>query len=145
MTTTRSHFYRLAPLGILLLAGLVVYLNQARDPEGSPPPVLDCPDLTVGCSTRLHGQAVSVGVEGELKVLQPFEVWVQAGQARKVQATFTMEGMDMGFNLYTLRADKEGVFRGRVTLPVCVSGRRDWVMTLDIDGRRLAVPFVTEL
>ena len=51
----------------------------------------------------------------------------------------------MGFNLYTLHADQEGVFRGRVTLPVCVSGRRDWVMTLDIDGRRVAIPFVTEL
>lgn len=145
MTTIRSHFFRLAPLGILLLVGLVVYLNQAREPEGGPAVVMDCPDLAAGCSTRLYGQAVSVGVEGELKVLQPFQVWVRAGDARKVQASFTMEGMDMGFNLYTLHADKDGVFRGRVTLPVCVSGRRDWVMTLDIDGHRLAVPFVTEL
>lgn len=145
MTTIRSHFFRLAPLGILLLVGLVVYLNQARKPEGGPPVVMDCPDLAAGCSTRMHGQAVSVGVQGELKVLQPFQVWVRAADAHKVQATFTMEGMDMGFNLYTLHADKNGVFRGRVTLPVCVSGRRDWLMTLDIDGRLLAVPFVTEL
>jgi hypothetical protein len=145
MTTARSHFYRLAPLGILVLVGLVVYLNQARQPQGGPPPVLHCPDLAAGCSTRLDGRSVSVGVEGPLKVLQPFQVWVRAQDARRVQASFTMEGMDMGFNLYTLHADKEGVFRGRVTLPVCVSGRRDWVMTLDIDGRRLAIPFVTEL
>lgn len=145
MTTIRSHFLRLAPLGILLLVGLVVYLNRAREPEGGPPMVMHCPDLAAGCSTRLQGQAVSVGVEGELKALQPFQVWVRTGDARKVQATFTMEGMDMGFNLYTLHADKDGVFRGRVTLPVCVSGRRDWLMTLDIDGRLLAVPFVTEL
>jgi hypothetical protein len=106
---------------------------------------LDCPDLAAGCATRLDGRTVSVGVLGELKALQPFQVWVRAGDARRVQATFTMEGMDMGFNLYTLHADKDGVFRGRVTLPVCVSGRRDWMMTLDIDGRLLAVPFVTEL
>lgn len=145
MTTARSHFFRLAPLAILLLVGLVVYLNQARKSEGDTPVVMDCPDLATGCTTRLHGQTISLGVEGELKALQPFQVWVRAEGARKVQATFTMEGMDMGFNLYTLHADKDGVFRGRVTLPVCVSGRRDWVMTLDIDERRLAVPFVTEL
>lgn len=145
MTTPKSHFYRLAPLAVLLLVGLVVYLNQTREPEGGPPTRLECPDLAAGCTTQLAGRTVSVGIDGELKVLQPFQVWVRVGGARKVQATFTMEGMDMGFNLYTLRADKEGVFRGRVTLPVCVSGRRDWVMTLDIDGHRLAVPFVTEL
>jgi hypothetical protein len=62
-----------------------------------------------------------------------------------VEARFTMEGMDMGFNQYVLRADKEGVFRARVTLPVCVTGSREWLMTLDLDGMRLAVPFVTEL
>lgn len=145
MTTPKSHFYRLAPLAVLLLVGLVVYLNQTREPKGSPPTRFECPDLAAGCTTRLAGQTVSVGIDGELKALLPFQVWVRVEGARKVQATFTMEGMDMGFNLYTLRADKEGVFRGRVTLPVCVSGRRDWVMTLDIDGRRLAVPFVTEL
>lgn len=145
MTTARSHFYRLAPLAILLLVALVVYMNQTREPQGGPALVLDCPDLAAGCSTRLDGREVSVGIMGELKVLQPFQVWVRVGDARRVQATFTMEGMDMGFNLYTLHADEDGVFRGRVTLPVCVSGRRDWVMTLDIDGRRLAVPFVTQL
>lgn len=145
MTTARSHFYRLVPLAILLLVALVLYLQQARTPPQGPPPVLQCANLTAGCTTRLDGRPVTVGVEGELKVLQPFQVWVRAGDARKVQASFTMEGMDMGFNLYTLHADKEGVFRGRVTLPVCVSGRRDWVMTLDIDGHRLAVPLVTEL
>lgn len=145
MTTARSHFYRLAPLAILLLVALVVYLNQTREPQEGPAPVMHCPDLTAGCSTRIDGRTVSVGVEGELRVLQPFQVWVRVGDARRVQARFTMEGMDMGFNLYTLHADEEGVFRGRVTLPVCVSGRRDWVMTLDIDGRQLAVPFVTQL
>lgn len=145
MTTAKSHFYRLAPLAILLLVGLVVYLNQARRPEGGPPTLLECRDLAAGCTIELDGQPVSVGMEGELKALTPFHVWVRAGNARKVQASFTMEDMNMGFNLYTLRVDKDGLFRARVTLPVCVSGRRDWVMTLDIDGRRLAVPFVTEL
>lgn len=144
MTTPKNHFHRLAPLAILLLAGLVVYLNQTRPPEGGPPVRIKCPDLAAGCTTQLAGRSIRVGIDGELKALQPFQVWVRAEGARKVQATFTMEGMDMGFNLYTLRADEEGVFRGRVTLPVCASGRRGWVMTLDIDGRKLAVPFVTQ-
>lgn len=145
MTTARSHFYRLAPLGILLLVALVIWLDQAYRPQQAAARKLDCRDLTAGCTARIDGRDVTIGVQGELKVLKPFQVWVKAAGARDVQASFTMEGMDMGFNLYTLRADKEGVFRSRVTLPVCVSGRRDWVMTLDIDGRRISVAFVTEL
>jgi hypothetical protein len=56
-----------------------------------------------------------------------------------------MEGMDMGFNLYTLRADNQGVYRANVTLPICVTGRRDWALILDVDKTRLNVPFVTDL
>lgn len=145
MTSARSHLLRLTPPAILLLIALVVFLQPGQQSGETPAETLQCADLAAGCSTRLGDSAVQVGIAGELKVLQPFEVWVRAEGARRVQARFTMEGMDMGFNLYTLRADKEGVFRGRVTLPLCVSGRRDWVMTLDIDGRALAVPFVTEL
>ncbi len=144
MTSARSHFYRLAPLAILLVLAAVVYLNPGEKPSG-PVQRLACQDLSASCTGHLDGRTVTMGVEGALKALQPFGLWVRANGATRVQASFTMEDMDMGFNLYTLRRDQTGVFRARVTLPVCVSGRRDWLMTLDIDGRRIAVPFVTEL
>jgi len=140
---TRSRPW-LVPLLIAALIAGVVLLDHVRRPEATARQ-LDCPDLSTGCAVALEGRAVTVGVTGALKVLTPFEVWVRTDRADKIQISFTMEGMDMGFNLYTLRADNEGVYRTRVTLPVCVTGRRDWVMTLEIDGLRLAVPFVTEL
>ncbi|MEW6677388.1 MAG: hypothetical protein AB1421_05660 [Pseudomonadota bacterium] len=132
------------PLVLILLVGGVVWWKP-----WVPAPVtavsLPCPDLVAGCSTRLGGETVRVRVEGGIKPLEPFQVWVEAAGVRKVEASFTMEGMDMGFNLYTLRAAGEGVFQARVTLPVCVTGRRDWIMNLDLDGSVLAVPFVTDL
>jgi hypothetical protein len=145
MTPARSHFYRFAPVVILLLVAAVVYLNPSFAPREPAPLPLECADLRAGCAGQVDGRVVRLGVQGELKVLQPFELWVRAEGAQRVEASFAMEGMDMGFNLYTLRADKEGIHRARVTLPVCVSGRRDWVMTLEVDGRLLSVPFVTEL
>ena len=135
----------LVPLAVIaLIAGVVVsqHLQKASD---KPAQMLACPDLQAGCSTLLDDAQVTLGIDGALKVLQPFTVWLKTADADKVQASFTMEGMDMGFNLYTLKRDPDGAFRARITLPVCVSGRRNWVMTLEIDGERLAVPFVTEL
>ncbi|NWG87512.1 MAG: hypothetical protein HXY26_08405 [Hydrogenophilaceae bacterium] len=129
-----------------LVIGLIVVLLavwQLRTPE--PARTVSCPNLQAGCALPLDGQTVTAGVEGELRVLKPFQLWVKAPGASKVQAHFTMAGMDMGFNLYTLRPDAQGVFRARIVLPVCVSGRRDWVMSLEIDGERIDLPFVTEL
>jgi hypothetical protein len=135
----------LAPVLVIVLIAGVVAASRLLQPEEAPAQVLSCPDLAVGCAATLAGDAVEVGIVGELKVLSPFEVWLKAPGAKTVQASFTMEGMDMGFNLYTLRPDAEGVFRARVTLPVCVTGRRDWRMNLKVDGRALSVPFVTQL
>jgi hypothetical protein len=130
-------------LVIVLIAGVVAanrYLQPAK-----PPLSVACPNLQNGCNARLGSREVTFGVQGELKVLSPFEVWVKAPEAKEVQASFAMKDMDMGFNLYTLRPDPQGVFRARVTLPVCVSGRRDWFMILDVDGQKISLPFVTEL
>lgn len=129
-------------LVIVLLAGVVVMNRYLRPAQ--PPQSIACPNFQHGCGARLDGREVTFGVQGELKVLVPFEVWVKAAKAQTVQASFAMKDMDMGFNLYTLRPDPQDIFRARVTLPMCVSGRRDWIMILDIDGQKLTVPFVTQ-
>lgn len=134
----------LFPVLVTLLIGGVVAVNRHMQPA-QPPVAMVCDDLQHGCTAKLDGREVTVGVTGELKVLDPFLVWVKAAGAKEVQASFAMKDMDMGFNLYTLKPDAQGAFRARVTLPVCVSGRRDWIMILDVDGRKLSVPFVTEL
>jgi hypothetical protein len=140
----QAKWWRFFPLLLLLMAALVVW-RHGQDPQPAGVQTLSCPDLRQGCSAHLGRQEVAVRVVGELKPLQPFTLRVTAPKARKVEARFTMEGMDMGFNLYTLRAEAEGVFQSRITLPVCVTGRRDWVMELSLDGERLTVPFVTDL
>ena len=135
----------LAPVVVIALIAAIVVGNRLLHPPAVPMQTLACPDVHAGCPFQLGNAAYRVGIDGRLKVLSPFEVWVEGPGMSTVQASFTMEGMDMGFNLYTLRPDPAGVFRVRITLPVCVSGRRDWTLTLDIDGRKIALPFVTEL
>jgi hypothetical protein len=135
----------LAPALVIVLIAGVVAANRLMQPREAPPMQIACASLAAGCQARLDGRTVELGLVGELKALAPFEVWLKAPGAHTVEASFTMQGMDMGFNRYTLRPDAAGVFRTRVTLPVCVSGRRDWLMTLTVDGHTLSVPFVTQL
>lgn len=135
---------RLVPVILMVLVAAVMWWNPSRPPAG-PSTRLTCPDLQRGCETRVAGVPVRVRVSGELKPLVPFHVRVETTGTEKMTARFTMEGMDMGFNLYTLRPDGTGAFMARVTLPVCVTGRRDWIMHLEWESVRLEVPFFTDL
>ena len=149
---------RFWPLALIALIGLVLWAEQAgfgRHDAALQEIKVDCASLDSGCSVQTDGRTLRFGMQANAKPLEPFDIWVSATGAGatdtgartigKAEARFTMEGMDMGFNLYTLRPDAQGVFRARVTLPICVTGRRDWNMILEVDHTRLLIPFVTNL
>lgn len=106
-------------------------------------------DVQQGCQAADEALAVTVTFAAEPRALQPFPVRVQLeghAQADAVTVAFSMQGMDMGVNRYRLIAGAGGVWTAEVTLPVCASGRSDWVadFELGVDNRRLQlqVPFV---
>jgi hypothetical protein len=139
----RALLIRAWPLVLMALIGLVLWMS--RTPDQPQLTQVACTTLASGCSVRFDGREIHFGMVGVPKPLAPFEIWLKAAGVGKVEARFVMQGMDMGFNLYTLHADSQGVFRAKVTLPICVTGRRDWAMILDVDKMRLSVPFVTDL
>lgn len=104
---------------------------------------VSCADPLAGCAFSHRGAAASVRFSVRPAPLEAFELSVHAAGARRISAEFQMVSMDMGFNRYDLRPAGDGSFASKVTLPVCVSGRRDWVLYLDLDGSRYALPFST--
>ncbi len=99
-----------------------------------------CPDPIAGCGFRHAGASARIRFSTVPVPLEAFELVVEAPGVRRASAEFQMTGMDMGFNRYDLKP-AQGGFAAKVTLPVCVSARHDWVLYLDLDGRRYAVPF----
>jgi len=102
-----------------------------------------CADPLAGCAFSHGGATVSARFSKPPAPLEAFELSVSAPGASRISAEFQMVGMDMGFNRYDLRPAGNGAFASNVTLPVCVSGRRDWMLILDIDGSRYVLPFST--
>ena len=103
-----------------------------------------CADPLAGCSFSHRGAAASVRFSAQPTALEAFELSVRAAGVSRISAEFQMVGMDMGFNRYDLRPTADGAWAAKVTLPVCVSGRRDWILYLDLDGSRYAIPFSTQ-
>jgi hypothetical protein len=129
----------------LLLAAALVAIAMAgywlkRPAEAM---AVACADPLAGCSFSHRDAMASVRFSAQPTALEAFELIVRAAGANRISAEFQMVGMDMGFSRYDLRPTADGAWAAKVTLPVCVSGRRDWVLYLDLDGSRYAIPFST--
>lgn len=120
-------------LAALLGGAVLLYSTGRLVPEQQAIP-LPCPDIVAGCelpTARLH-----VVFDRQPRVMQPFRVTVRMPDAREVHASFDMRDMQMGLNRYRLKTDERGLWWGEVTLPVCMQGRSDWVLQLEVDGGR---------
>lgn len=86
----------------------------------------------------------------EIRALKPFDIEFQfdrsVQQVQEILVRFVMSGMSMGLNEYQLIENEAGLWTGRVTLPVCTSGRSDWLAEITIESDRtrwtLIQPFV---
>ena len=78
---------------------------------------------------------VNMSIDHDARVLRPFRVHVdvpaEAGVG-EVSAVFVMRGMKMGLNRYHFVDQGNNRWRADVTLPVCVSGRSDWIAELEL-------------
>lgn len=128
---------------IIALPLIFVALWGARMQSSTESHMTVCTDPVLGCAFEHRGRTVRLRFSQPPKPLQPFTMTLDAPGAHQVQAEFQMQGMEMGFNRYNFTTDKTGVFTARVTLPVCVSGRSDWNLYLQIDAQRYTIPFST--
>lgn len=126
--------------GLLLIAFLLAACGkQPADrtrPEAAP---VVCADLVKGCRV---GQ-VTVQTDLPPTAMQQFSLLVDAPGATEVHADLNMVEMDMGPNRYRL-LPRNGRFVAAVTLPMCVSGRAEWLLSLEVDGKPLKLQFATQ-
>lgn len=102
-----------------------------------------CHDPLAGCRFVHRSIPVIVRFSAQPAPLEAFDLRINAPGVNRISAAFQMNGMDMGFNRYDLHPAQNGHFVAHVTLPVCVSGRRDWTLFLEVDGQHYALPFST--
>ncbi len=138
----RSVYRSMALLGGLVAVGIVLW-QQLQSPPIKARRIA-CADLVAGCTVVTEQGLVTLGVSEKIRPLIPSELWVKPPRPGKIEADFSMVGMNMGYNLYTLHPSLDGIYRVKATLPFCISGSGDWILTLRLPGVALEVPFTTE-
>lgn len=139
-------------IGILLIA-LVVVVGYKLSPI-----LLPKADVTVqpeaACNLNQQTCAAVLPGGGRVEVsssvhpvplVKPFEVQVAvSGLApSRVEVDFAGVDMNMGLNRPQLQDRGNGRFVAEVTLPVCITGRMDWQVTVLIESgnQRIAIPY----
>lgn len=91
------------------------------------------------CTAKADDMILHVRLGPPVVVLKSFPVTVRLHPSsrfavRQVLVQFTMKGMDMGLNRYRLVSDGDGRWTGTAMLPVCTTGRTDWLATVVLSG-----------
>lgn len=138
---------------ILIVAGFLALQEQARLGPATAPLQYEmmrlksdpaCDISVMPCASMNDGFGIQTRIIGTASALKPFPVQVVIETAKpvivdKAVLEFSMVGMDMGSNRFTLKPDAAGkTWQADTVLPICSTGRRDWLLSVEIfAGRRV--------
>ena len=129
----------------LLVAGVLLYWTEFRATQRPVEP-LPCANVVAGCVWPQQG--LNIRFDRHPQAMQPFRLTVEAENAHAVHVSFTMRDMPMGLNRYRLLSEGGGVWASQIILPICVQGRSDWLMLIEIDTgkqiERVQIPFTAQ-
>lgn len=126
---------------LLMLSGGALLYQGLRQPAEKPAILVACPDIVAGCA--LPDRPGRIAFDRRPQTLKPFRIQVDISGARVVHASLAMRDMQMGANRYRLLADGERRWKADILLPICTNDRSDWIMTLEIDGKRYQLSFTS--
>jgi hypothetical protein len=88
--------------------------------------------------------ALTMGTQ-PVPMITPFAVSVKASGfvPKRLAVDFAGVDMNMGLNRPSLVLQADGVYSAEASLPVCISGQMNWLVTLFVERGRLrtAIPF----
>lgn len=151
---------RQLPTALLSLALVIAILGGAwflRPGMDAPSESATAMQVAVGCDSAQRAcAAFGEDLEFELRLgppvrpMETFEIRLRGlrdtlAADAQITVEFQMRGMDMGLNRYRLERAADGDWHGRAILPVCTTGRSDWLARVEVAqrGRRWAteMPF----
>ena len=129
---------------LVLTVAAIFFFEQKNKLEDDKAALLACADIVHSCG---HAEFL-VRFKETPQVMKPLHLVLSSIEPKEIQnvhANFAMKGMKMGFNRYQLIKAGQNEWQAEVTLPVCVQGRSDWEMLIEMDTaegkQRFLVPF----
>jgi len=139
---TVKHYFFIAVFIVLSVIGINSFKNTASPRQSiqlinlSP----DCDPSQQACGANLQGLSITLSTSQPVSAMKLFDVKLQANgfsqqTINKASANFVMQGMEMGLSKFNLAEMKKGIWQGQAMLPVCTSGRSDWLVEIKLETK----------
>lgn len=130
-------------LVIAILAGAWFLRSGMDAPSMTAEPLqtaVDCDSAQRACAARGGDLEFELRLGPPVRPMEAFEIRLHVlrdtlAADAQITVEFQMRGMDMGLNRYRLERAADGVWRGRAILPVCTTGRSDWLARVELVQR----------
>ena len=104
-----------------------------------------------GCIARRADKSLELRFNSPARYLTKFAVAVKttgfdSQPIEKMLLDFSMPGMQMGINRFALhKVNDQNDWQGVAILPVCISGRKDWRVTLYVETKQASYQVIYNL
>lgn len=133
---------------LILIVGLFFFNNSGTDTNNiyinKIKKTLDqCLVQEKGCNVDLKGVKAKILLDNNIFYLKPFKIFVWTESIREeniesIKISFKMKNMNMGKTQFILKkaaANNEQRWSATGILPICVTGRVDWLSLLEINTK----------
>ena len=131
---------------ILLIFGYFIFWTASSNNEIEQRKIIrlqvdKCNAQKQKCSVNLNGHKIRISFDENVFYLKPFYISVSdenndSNNIESIQIDFKMKNMNMGVNRFLLEKihseNNQPFWKGKALLPICVTGRADWVSELNI-------------
>lgn len=114
---------------IVMISIMAMFVQAGCSGKNNQVELIACADIVKGCSS----EQLKIRFDAVPQTMKPFNVLVEMPGAESMEASFVMDGMEMGLNRYRLIKKTGGFWQAEVILPVCMQGRGDWLMELKVE------------
>lgn len=120
---------------VITFAVSYFYLVKQSDIQIETIAIDNCYPQKQACVVNVAGSEMTISMSDKIYYLKPFYVSIRetppSANIIMINVNFNMTNMNMGVNRSKLTLNDD-VWAGKALLPICVTGRADWISEVEI-------------
>lgn len=124
---------------VTVLVGIGLWWQTRQPQQVNIISEIQCQPTKGDCIASFAGGQLIWLVKDDIKYMQKFEHVIELSKnttqnIQNLSIEFVMQGMQMAANQSVFIKHSDGVWKSQSVLPVCVSGRKDWLAVVKIES-----------
>lgn len=140
---SRTPISKVVVLALILLVGAAIWWHQEKEAPQIPVHLqkVRCIPERSNCNATIDGGQLQWRIDAPIQYLKAFPNRIYLKNiadkdVRQISIDYVMIGMEMAANRSVFKRISSGVWQTESVIPICSSGRKDWVAVVRLQTRQ---------